>query len=102
MDEINQSLSIIGYNEGDKLEMRELRKVFKKKSLSMLPEKHPTVPNAYQRFEEINSSFVKGRELHYCRMLCILHFSDLSLRFKYIMGFMGLTDITEKTNYEKE
>ena len=63
MDEINQSLSIIGYNEGDKLEMRELRKVFKKKSLSMLPEKHPTVPNAYQRFEEINSSFVKGREL---------------------------------------
>ena len=28
----------------------------------MLPEKHPTVPNAHTRFEEVNAAFVRVRE----------------------------------------
>ena len=39
--------------------LKDIKRAFKKKSLAMLPEKHPTVPNAHTRFEEVNSAFVK-------------------------------------------
>ena len=38
---------------------RELRKLFKKRCLAMLPEKHPTVPNAHSKFEEVITAFVQ-------------------------------------------
>ena len=41
------------------LTFRELRKVFKKRCLAMLPEKHPTVPNAHSKFEEVITAFVQ-------------------------------------------
>ena len=39
--------------------LRELRKLFKKRCLAMLPEKHPTVPNAHSKFEEVITAFVQ-------------------------------------------
>ena len=33
--------------------------VFKKKSLTLLPEKHPALLNAHSRFEELNSAYVE-------------------------------------------
>ena len=50
---------LLGLNENEKLDMRELRRAFKRKSISMLPEKHPTVPNAHSKFEEIITAFVQ-------------------------------------------
>ena len=38
--------------------VKDLRKAFRKRSLAMIPDKHPTVPNAHSRFEEVNNSFV--------------------------------------------
>ena len=54
---------LLGLNEKEKLDMRELRRAFKRRSISMLPEKHPTVPNAHSKFEEIIASFVKVKSL---------------------------------------
>ena len=34
-------------------------KVFKKRSLAQLPEKHPALLNAHSRFEELNSAYVE-------------------------------------------
>ena len=45
--------------EQDKINLKEAKKLFKKKSMMMLPEKHPTVPNAHTKFEEVNSAFAK-------------------------------------------
>ena len=39
--------------------LKELKKIFKRRSLAMLPEKHPNVPNAHSRFEEITQTFVQ-------------------------------------------
>ena len=50
---------MLGFNEDDTLDVKDLRKAFKKKSITMLPEKHPTVPNAHSRFEEIITAFVQ-------------------------------------------
>ena len=50
---------LLGLNENEKLDMRELRRAFKRRSISMLPEKHPTVPNAHSKFEEIITAFVQ-------------------------------------------
>ena len=35
--------------------------VFKKRSLTLLPEKHPSLLNAHSRFEELNSAYVEVR-----------------------------------------
>ena len=59
LEEIKKSMLLLGFTEDDKLDMRELRRIFKRKSLAMLPERHPTVPNAHSRFEELISAFVQ-------------------------------------------
>ena len=59
LEEIKKSMLLLGLTEDDKLDMRELRRIFKRKSLAMLPERHPTVPNAHSRFEELISAFVQ-------------------------------------------
>ena len=59
MEEIKENLEVLGFSGNEKLNMKELRKMFKRKSIAMLPEKHPTVPNAHSRFEEVNVAFVE-------------------------------------------
>ena len=59
LEEVKKSLLLLGLTEDDKLDLRELRRIFKRKSLALLPEKHPTVPNAHSRFEELISAFVQ-------------------------------------------
>ena len=58
MNDIVTELEILGIEEGTEVNLRELRRAFKKKSLAMLPEKHPTIVNAHAQFEEINTAFV--------------------------------------------
>ena len=48
-----------GIKQNINLTFRELRKLFKKRCLAMLPEKHPTVPNAHSKFEEVITAFVQ-------------------------------------------
>lgn len=59
VEDIKKSMVMLGFNEDDTLDVKDLRKAFKKKSITMLPEKHPTVPNAHSRFEEIITAFVQ-------------------------------------------
>ena len=61
MAEIAEELERLGveFEEGKDVTMKELRKSFKRKSLAMLPEKHPTVVNAHAVFEDINSAFIQ-------------------------------------------
>ena len=59
MKEFQDELEILGIPEQSELNLRELRRAFKKRSLAMLPEKHPTVANAHTQFEEVNAAFVK-------------------------------------------
>ena len=60
MDSYKEELEILGIPDSDSdINLRELRKAFKKRSLAMLPEKHPTVANAHTKFEEVNAAFVK-------------------------------------------
>ena len=59
MQEYRSELEVLGITDGMSLTLKELRKAFKKKSLAMLPEKHPTVANAHSQFEEVNTAFVK-------------------------------------------
>ena len=58
MADLAKYRDVLGYDL-EQLELKELKKCFKKKSLAMLPEKHPTVANAHSRFEEVNLSFVE-------------------------------------------
>ena len=37
----------------------QVRKVFKKKSVAMLPEKHPSDPRADAKYQELNTAFVQ-------------------------------------------
>ena len=39
--------------------LQELKRQFKKRSIALLPEKHPSYANAHSRFEELNAAFVK-------------------------------------------
>lgn len=60
MDSYKEELEILGIPDSDSdINLRELRKAFKKRSLAMLPEKHPTVANAHTKFEEVNAAFAK-------------------------------------------
>ena len=78
-DEHKKAMAILGFTNFDSIDIRwtssnpkqtqwsiciittfrELRKVFKKRCLAMLPEKHPTVPNAHSKFEEVITAFVQ-------------------------------------------
>jgi DnaJ-class molecular chaperone len=59
MKEFLDELEILGIPEQTELNLKELRRAFKKRSIAMLPEKHPTVANAHTQFEEVNAAFVK-------------------------------------------
>ena len=59
MEKYQDELTILGIPEHTDINLRELRRAFKKRSLAMLPEKHPTVANAHTQFEEVNAAFVK-------------------------------------------
>ena len=70
-DYINE-LDLLGISNEKEIRLIELKKNFKKKSLAMLPEKHPTIANAHSQFEEVNEAFVKVFE--YVNNVCsILH-----------------------------
>ena len=51
-------LSVLGIHD-ENVNLKDVKKYFKKKSVQMLPEKHPTVPNAHTKFEEVNAAFIK-------------------------------------------
>ena len=51
-------LRVIGIHD-ENVNLKDVKKYFKKKSIQVLPEKHPTVPNAHTKFEEVNAAFVK-------------------------------------------
>ena len=59
MDDVRKNMETLGFTGDETLTMKECRKMFKRKSIAMLPEKHPTVPNAHSQFEEINEAFVQ-------------------------------------------
>ena len=59
MKEFAEELEILGIPDQNDVSLKELRRAFKKRSLAMLPEKHPTVANAHTQFEEVNAAFVK-------------------------------------------
>lgn len=62
-DSKKAAMLLLGFGEQDNLDIRELRKHFKRKYIAMLPEKHPTVPNAHSKFEEIINAFVQVRSI---------------------------------------
>ena len=80
LEEIKKSMLLLGFTEDDKLDLRELRRIFKRKSLAMLPERHPTVPNAHSRFEELISAFV---QVIIQRSLIIVRFSVIARNIQY-------------------
>ena len=60
--DFKKEVELLGINDEKDFNLKELKKAFKKKSLTMLPEKHPTVANAHSQFEEVNEAFVKVGE----------------------------------------
>ena len=62
MEKYQDELAVLGISEYSDVNLRDIRRAFKKKSLAMLPEKHPTVANAHTQFEEVNAAFVKVHE----------------------------------------
>ena len=54
-----KELDLLGVTDEKEINLKELKKAFKKKSLAMLPEKHPTIANAHSQFEEIIEAFVQ-------------------------------------------
>ena len=61
--DIKRELELMGINDEKDFNLKELKKAFKKKSLTMLPEKHPTVANSHSQFEEVNEAFVEVGEV---------------------------------------
>ena len=65
MVDVRKNMETLGIIGDEALTLKESRKMFRKKSIAMLPEKHPTVSNAHSRFEEINIAFVEVRHTFY-------------------------------------
>ena len=59
LNDFRKELDLLGVGDDKDISLKDLKKAFKRKSLAMLPEKHPTVPNAHSQFEEINEAFVQ-------------------------------------------
>ena len=59
LNDFKKELELLGVGDDKDICLKDLKKAFKRKSLAMLPEKHPTVPNAHSQFEEINEAFVQ-------------------------------------------
>jgi curved DNA-binding protein CbpA len=61
MELLTAELELLGLPPTSSPTLKDLRKAFKKKSILLLPERHPSAPNAHSTFEELNASFVKVR-----------------------------------------
>ena len=61
MQELAQSLEVLGLASLEGLNTRDLRKAFRKRSLQLLPERHPGTMNAHSTFEELNTAFLEVR-----------------------------------------
>ena len=61
MGDVRNNMETLGIIGDEALTMKECKKMFLKKSISMLPEKHPTVSNAHSRLEELNIAFIEVR-----------------------------------------
>ena len=59
MDGLKDCLELVGLPADKSFTIKDAKRVFKKKSYIMLPEKALGNQNAHSRFEELNSSFVK-------------------------------------------
>ena len=59
MQQLARSLEVLGLTTLDGLTRKELRKIFKKRSLALLPERHPGTMNAHSIFEELNAAFLE-------------------------------------------
>ena len=58
MKPLKDCLELIGLPQDNSFTIKDAKRVFKKKSFSMLPEKALGNQNAHSKFEELNSSFV--------------------------------------------
>ena len=58
MKPLKDCLELIGLPQDNSFTIKDAKRVFKKKSFSMLPEKSLGNQNAHSKFEELNSSFV--------------------------------------------
>ena len=59
MHELGRHLEVLGLPSLAGLVPRDLRKVFRKRSLQLLPERHPGTMNAHSIFEELNTAFLE-------------------------------------------
>ena len=59
MQQLAKSLELLGLTTLEGLTRKELRKIFKKRSLTLLPERHPGTMNAHSIFEEFNAAFLE-------------------------------------------
>ena len=59
LHDCRKELNLLNIANEKEINLKELKKAFKKKSLAMLPEKHPTIANSHSQFEEINEAFTK-------------------------------------------
>ena len=59
MEDLKDSLELIGLPSDKPFTVKDAKRVFRKKSYAMLPEKALGNQNAHSKFEELNSSFVK-------------------------------------------
>ena len=65
MEELRSDLELIGMPSDKTLTLKEAKKVFRRKSHLLLPEKALGLQNAHTRFEELNAAFL--RVLYYLR-----------------------------------
>ena len=65
MEELRGDLELIGMPSDKTLTLKEAKKVFRRKSHLLLPEKALGLQNAHTRFEELNAAFL--RVLYYLR-----------------------------------
>ena len=54
-----RALEQLGLTSLEGVSRKDLKKAFRKRSLALLPEKHPSLVNAHSRFEDLNSAFVE-------------------------------------------
>ena len=59
MEMLVDELELLGLSSTSAPTVKDLRKAFRKKTILLLPEKHPDSPNAHSIFEKLNEAFVK-------------------------------------------
>ena len=58
-DNVQRAVTVLGCGEEAELEARDLRRMFKRRMLAQLPERHPSLASAHSKFEEILAAFVE-------------------------------------------